>query len=467
MTCYDRALALDPEYERAQALRLQLQLQMGDWRAFDAFEACADRLGLGDVPVAPFALLSLDPRPERQRARAEAFARMTFAQDLHSPVFARPSSRPQRLRIGYFSSDFHDHATMYLLAGVLRCHDRERFEVHAYSYGAIDSGSARAQMNRDVEHVHKIRALDDAASAALARSHGLDVAIDLKGYTFENRIGIFAYRPAPVQVSWLGYPGTLGAPFIDYIVADPVVLPEGERSHYSENVIRLPHSYQPNDDQRVIASVTGTRADHGLPPEGFVFCSFNATGKIGPTEFAVWMEILREVPGAVLWLFASNRWAEAALKSAATEHGINPARLVFAARLPHAEHLARHAHADLFLDSFTYNAHTTASDALWAGVPVLTMPGRSFAARVAASLVHAAGLPEMAVATVAQYKAKARELALDPEAYAQLRARTKGARNQALFDTAAFTRNLEMAFSMAHDRWRSDCGLADISVPPQ
>ena len=286
----------------------------------------------------------------------------------------------------------------------------------------------------------------DHAIADLARGHELDIAIDLKGYTRQSRPGLFALRLAPVQIAYLGYPGTMGADFIDYLIADPVVIPDGEKRFYTEKLLFLPNSYQPNDNRREIAQAGSSRADFGLPGDGFVFCCFNQNYKITPREFDIWMRLLGRVDGSVLWLLRSNEWAEANLRREARARGIDPDRLVFAGKLPHGEHLARHAHADLFLDTFNVNAHTTASDALWAGLPIVTRAGRQFAARVAASLLAAVGLPELIAGTDEAYEALALDLATDPDRLAAIRAKLAANRlSQPLFDTVGYTRDFEAA----------------------
>lgn len=465
LAAYDRCLAIEPGYQRAIGNRLHLLQKMGNFAAPAEFAAVADVLGLGEEPISPFTLLALEDNPARQRARTAVYARLSLPPETRRS-FAVPATRPARLRVGYVSADFHDHATMVLMAGVFRCHDRARFEIVAYSHGPDSAGPARRDLLRRVDRFVDIRGLSDGDAAALMREQGIDLAVDLKGYTLGQRTGIFAHRAAPVQVSWLGYPGTLGAPWMDYIVVDPVVIAPDQRAHIDEALIVLPHCYQPNDDQRAFADTTTTRADHGLPQDGFVFCSFNGTWKIGGDEFAVWLDLLARVPDAVLWLFRANRWAEAALRAAARDAGVDPERLVFAAYAPHAEHLARLRHADLVLDTFFYNAHTTASDALWAGVPLVTLCGRGFPARVAASLLQAVGLPELVTHTRADYAALALALAQDRPRLAALKQRLEAQHASApLFDTTGFTRHLEAGFEAAWQRFAAGLPPADLVVP--
>ena len=284
---------------------------------------------------------------------------------------------------------------MALMSQVFALHDTSRFEVIIYSYGVRKNDEIIEKLTSHVSIFHDVSAMTDRQIVELARSEKLDLAVDLKGYTVDSRLELFAYGLAPVQISHLGYPGTLGTKFIDYFIADPILIPEEKRHYYSEKIIYLPNSYQPNDNERFIPDKAITREEAGLPIDGFVFCCFNDNYKISPKEFDIWMRLLNKVEGSVLWLLRSNSWAEMNMKKEAVARGIDAERLVFAEKMPHAEHLARHRLADLFLDTFNVNAHTTASDALWTGLPIITKLGESFAARVAGSLLNAVGLPEL------------------------------------------------------------------------
>lgn len=463
LAAFEHALLLDPAQPHLRGQKLIHQMLICDWRALDEYAQIADTLGMTGEAISSGGLIAMDDNSVRQRARAAAQAAQ-HAGIVPAPF--GPRAAGERIRVGYFSADFHDHATMHLMAGLFRCHDRSRFEVSAFSYGLNREGAHREALKSRVDHFIDVAGMPDAAVVDLARAHNLDIAVDLKGYTQDNRIALFAHRLAPVQVSYLGFPGTLGAPFLDYVIGDPVVIPDAERAHYSEQVIRLPGSYQPNDDQRPIAPVTPTRSELDLPEAGFVFACFNNAYKITPREWDIWMRLLASVPGSVLWLFKANPWAEENLRREAVARGIAPERLVFAPWAAHGEHLARLRAADLFLDTFAYNAHTTASDALWAGLPVVTMPGRSFAARVAASLVTAVGLPELAVPDEAAYEALALSLAQDPARLADLRARLAAGRgSQPLFDSARHTRAIEAAYAAIHARRMAGLPPADIDLP--
>jgi protein O-GlcNAc transferase len=459
---YSLALAIDPDKADARGQLLYAKAHICDFSVYDDYAAqlAAGRLQPGQV--SPFTMLVFADDPAHQLAYSRAWPG-SQSKPVTLPVRARTENA--RIKIGYFSADFHDHATMWLMAGLFREHDRQRFEIFAYSYGPSCESALRTALIRDIDHFIDIKDMTDADAVALARSHELDIAIDLKGYTQHSRSRLFVPRVAPVQMNYLGYPGSMGADFIDYLVADKTVVPSAERQFYSENIAYLPGSYQPNDDRRPILDNGTTRRDLALPEDGFVFCCFNQTYKISPREFAIWMRLLDKVPGSVLWLLRSNEWAEANLRREATMRGIDPARLVFAAPLPHTEHLGRLHHADLFLDTFNVNAHTTASDALWGGLPVLTLAGRQFAARVCASLVKAVGLPELVTDTEGDYEACAMLLATKPDllrGYRELLAANRS--KSRLFDTVGYTRRLEAMFVTVHDRQVAQLAPMDVAI---
>jgi predicted O-linked N-acetylglucosamine transferase (SPINDLY family) len=464
IACYERALALHPDDDALRAQKLHQQAHLCDWDAIAAEAQLIPGLGIAGGPVSPFPLLGLEDAPERHRQRAEHYAREMYGKLVAEPI-ARPAARPRRLRIGYFSADFHNHATMYLMARLFELHDRERFEIHAYSFGADKDDEMRRRLKAAVEAFHDVRHMEDREAANLARSHGLDIAIDLKGYTGDMRTGIFAWRAAPVQIGWLGYPGTTGASFIDYMIADRVVIPDEQRRHYSEKIIYLPHSYQVNDDRRPIADRPITRAEHGLPEGAFVFCCLNNDYKIRPEEFDIWMRLLKRVENSVLWLMKGNQWVDIALREQAAKRGVDPARLVFAEPIPVADHLARHRLADLFLDTFPYNAHTTASDALWTGLPVITRPGEGFPSRVAASLLGAIGLPELVTASAEEYEQLAFDLATQPERIAELRQRLAANRlTEPLYRSEEQVRHIEQAYDRAFQALVDGKPASDFAV---
>ena len=351
-----------------------------------------------------------------------------------------------------------------LLADLIEIHDRSQFEVIAFSSGPKTQDEPQQRLAQAFDRFVDTRERSDREVASLARSLRIDIAVDLGGHAFGNRANIFALRAAPVQVSYLGYLATMGASYMDYLVADrTVVTPESER-YYGEKIIYLPDSHQVNDRKRRVADKIFTRQELGLPPKGFVFCCFNSSYKISPTTFAGWMRILQAVPGSVLFLYAGHGITEANLRGAAACHGVDPQRLVFGKRLPPAEYLARYRAADLFLDTLPYNAGTTASDALWAGLPVLTSTGEAFASRIAASLLTAMGVPELITSTQQQYERLAIELSLNPDWLAQIRAKIRDNRlSSPLFDTPRFARNLEAAYAAIHDRYQAGLSPDHVS----
>ena len=349
---YNKALAIKPDYAAARAQCLHQLAHICDWSAIEAERSHVTELGIIGKSVPPFTVLSLEDAPDRHRLRSELYAREKKFLRKPLPAPSKPSQKPERLRVGYFSADFHNHATMYLMAQVFTAHDKSQFETLAYSYGPDKQDEMRKKLVSAVDVFHDVRGMNDIQIVELARADKLDIAIDLKGFTQNTRLAPFAYGLAPVQISYLGYPGTLGADLIDYIVADPVVIPEHKRHHFSEQIIYLPHTYQPTDNKRIISDKLITREDVGLPTYGFVFCCLNNNYKISPREFDIWMRLMQKVEGSVLWLLKSNKWAEQNLKREAEDRGISAERLIFAEKVPQAEHLARQKLADLFLDTF-------------------------------------------------------------------------------------------------------------------
>ena len=456
----DRALALDPAMARAHHNRavalmapetpwlagdhLHQKMLVCDWSDFgSASTALCARIARGALAASPFALLSISDDPALQRTAAELWSRQFPRDDSLGPLAQRSGGK---IRLGYFSQDFRVHPVASLIAGVIEAHDRADFEVVGFSYGPDTGDAMHQRLEKAFDRFIDIRGMSDRDVAVRAREMRIDIAVDLGGYTGTARTGVFALRAAPVQVNAIGYPGTVGHTEIDYIIADPVLIPPTERAFYTERVVDLA-CFQANDRSRAIADTTPPRSALGLPEDAFVFCSFNKSYKFNPPVFEGWMRILKQVDGSVLWLFAANETASASLRAHAAANGVDPARLVFALPLPQAEHLARHRAADLFLDTWPYNAHATTSDALWVGLPVLTRTGRSFAARDAASLLTAVRLPELVTTTLADYEALAVALARDPARLAALKAKLAINREASvLFDAARYTHDLENAY---------------------
>ncbi len=431
---YEAALRLKPDYAEAASQLLHCLQSLCLWDGLDQRRQELLRL----IPahgerIPQFPLLTFGLTAEQQLIAARNFASKLPG----API--PPRRKGPKIRVGYMSADFRIHPTSQLIAELIERHGRQDFDIIGYSFGPDDGSPIRRRLAESFDRFVDLRAATHAGAARTIRQDGIDILVDLNGYTRGGRPQILARRPAPVQVSFLGYPGTMGADFIDYIIADAVCIPPGDEIFFSETVIRLPDCYQPNDRQREIAET--------LPREatGFVFCCFNNSFKITPALFAIWMRLLAKIPGSVLWLLDGP--ATENLKREAVKAGIGPERLIFAPRLPLPEHLARHRQADLFLDTLPYNAHTTASDALWAGLPLLTCRGETFAGRVAASLLTAVGLPELITSSLEEYEATALALATDAARLAGLREKLAGNRDTApLFDTDRFARALEDAY---------------------
>jgi predicted O-linked N-acetylglucosamine transferase (SPINDLY family) len=429
------------------------------------FGQVLDAIERGGRASLPFPLLAMPSTPAQQRRCAEIFAQHNFPQRVNTSV--RSSTDPHdRIRLGYFSSDFHEHPVSYLSAEMFELHDRSKFEVFAFSCGASPEDALRKRLRKGFDHFLEVAGKRTEDIAAIAQNAGIDIAIDLGGYTKNSPIGVFAHRAAPVQVHFLGYPGTLGTSCIDYLIADRIVIPEGQEGFYSERIAYLPDSFLPGDSKRRIADRVFSREELGLPPTGFVFCCFNNQYKIGPLVFDSWVRLLKAVEGSVLWLSAGNPTSAKNLRKEAVAQGVAAERIIFAERFnAHEEHLARQWAADLFLDTFPYNAHTTASDALWAGLPVLTFQGSTFAGRVAASLLSTIGLPEMITLSIEEYEALAIKLATQPGKLAAIRQKLSEHRlSYPLFDTPRFTRNIEAAYLQMWKRHQAKLAPEHIHV---
>lgn len=450
---YARLLAIDPEYPYARGYAFHSQLHACDWTNYaETAKRIEDAAGGGRRVDAPFSFLALSHSVASQLRCAQTWVD-DKCRPAADPIWTGTRYRHNQIRVAYLSADFHTHATAHLMAELFETHDRSRFEVSGISFGPDDPGGMRERLQGAFDRFVDVRGRSDREVAQMLVDMEIDVAIDLKGFTQHSRPSTFAQRAAPVQVNYLGYPGTMGAGYIDYIIADACVIPFEHEPFYAEKVVRMPDTYQVNDRTRAIASRIPTRAEADLPPTGFVFCCFNNNFKITPPVFDIWMRLLARVEGSVLWLLEDNADACGNLRREASLRGISAERIVFAARIPLADHLARHRLADLFIDTLPYNAHTTASDALWAGLPVLTCMGSTFVGRVAASLLHAVGLPELVTHSLADYEALALRLASAPGLLSDLKARL--ARNRsthALFDTDRFRRHLEQAYLRMHER---------------
>jgi predicted O-linked N-acetylglucosamine transferase (SPINDLY family) len=463
---YELVMRANPEIASARGGLLRCKIQICDWNGLDAHwkRALAD-IRSEKAPVPPMVVAALCSSAEDQLRCARLIGQRYFAG-------REPLSRGERyghakIRIAYVSSDFHAHATATLAAGLFEEHDRNRFETCAISFGRDDKSPMRRRLEGAFDHFIDIRDASDEDIAKRMRAMEIDIAVDLKALTTDSRPGIFARRPAPIQVSYLGYPGTMGVPYIDYLIADRVVIPEEETRHYSEAIVYLPDCYQPNDSRRQMAPQAPARSELGLPETGFVFCCFNNPYKITPVMFGIWMRLLKDIDGSILWLLEDSPAATDNLRRESAGRGVSPERLVFAPPMPPDVHLARHKAADLFLDTLPYNAHTTASDSLWAGVPLLTCLGTTFPGRVAASLLEAIAMPELITRSHEDYYAMALKLAREPDTLASLK--SKLARNRetgSLFNTKRYARHLEAAYAKMVERQRRGEPPQGFAVDP-
>jgi predicted O-linked N-acetylglucosamine transferase (SPINDLY family) len=454
---HDRALSLKNDIPWIYGDLLHTKMRVCSWSDFEGhLETIAQQVLANQEVITPLPLLSLSDNALLHRKSSEIYVQSKYpVKPVLGPIQKRPGN--QKIRVAYYSADFHNHATGHLIAELFELYDKSQFEFIGFSFGPITNDEMRQRLEKSFDQFIEVGHQSDLEIAQLSRELNIDIAVDLKGFTQDSRTGIFAHRAAPIQVSYLGYPGTMGAEYMDYIIADKILIPEGAQQAYSEKVVYLPNSYQVNDRKRLISDKQFTRQELGLPENGFVFCCFNNNFKILPATFAGWMRILKAVEGSVLWLFQDNAWAVESLKQEAANQGIDPSRLVFAERMPLSEHLARQRQADLFLDTFPYNAHTTTSDSLWAGLPVLTLMGNSFASRVAASLLNAIGLPELITHTQEEYEALAVALATNPEKLAALKQKLASNRlTTPLFDTPQFTKDLERAYIQMHEQYQAD-----------
>jgi protein O-GlcNAc transferase len=448
----ERALALEPQHAYARGELLHIRMQAADWRDFPREKAQIDQdVREGHLVIQPFVYQAISDSAADLAACSRRFAK------LYPAVSCPPVSRSRnhrKIRIGYLSADFREQATAYLTVGLYEMHDRQKFEIIAFDNGASDGSAIRARLEKAFDKIVAISHLSDHVAADRIRAEEIDILINLNGYFGSHRTGVFAHKPAPVQVNFLGFPATLGAPYIDYILADRVIIPEEDRRHYCEQVVYLPDCYQVNDSRRPIAEDVPTRASNGLPEKAFVFCNFNQSYKLTPAMFESWMRIIRQVPDSVLWLLDDIPEFRDNLCRAAPRHDVASSRLIFAPRVAVEKHLARLRLADLFLDSLPYNAHTTASDALWAGLPLLTCRGTAFPGRVAASLLTAANLPELVTETSGDYEHLAVTLARDTARLCAIRQRLQQNRlDCALFDTDRFRRHIEAAYATMWDIW--------------
>lgn len=456
IVAYDKAMAINSDLEFVQGERIHCKTRLCDWTNLSSdYQRLLTPVKGEKIDSQPFDLLNA-PASARQQLECAKYwiSKRHPASDV--PIWQGEVYKHDRIRIAYVSSDFHEHATAYLAAGMFELHDKSRFEIWAISLDVDDQSEMRRRLKNAFEHFVDAADIADGQIASKIREAEIDILVDLKGFTQDSRIDIFARRPSPLQVNYLGFPGTLSAGYIDYLVGDSTVIPQSHQACYSEKIAYLPNSYQVNDTKRHISERLFTRAECGLPEKAAVLCCFNNCYKITPRMFDAWMRILGQVEDSVFWLLQDNETSASNLKKEARSRGINPERIVFAKRMPLPDHLARHKCADLFLDTWPYNAHTTASDALWAGLPVITRIGETFAGRVAASLLTAIDLPELITSTPQAYESLAIELATNPERLAKVRQKLSQNRlTTPLFDTQLFTRHIEAAYTAMYERYQA------------
>jgi len=448
---YAAVLKVTPQHPFTKGLFLHQKMLSCEWSGTDSLIREIERdIAEGKPSIEPFAWQGIATSPQNLQLCAEIYSRVKFPANMLQSLLP---ARHQKIRVGYLSGEFRDQATSHLIVGLLEQHDPSQFEIYGFDNGWDDQSKIRGRINAALHKIIDIRPLGDPSAVAAIREHEIDILVNLNGYFGEHRMQLFAQRAAPIQVNYLGFPGTLGASYMDYIIADRWIIPENHKAFYREKVVYLPDCYQANDRKKEIAARGPTRAESCLPETGFVFCCFNNSYKILPELFDRWMRILLQIDGSVLWLFGDNRETAANLRREATARNVSPERLVFAKRLPLADHLARHRLGDLFLDTLPYNAHTTASDALWAGLPVLTCLGDTFAGRVGASLLQAVRLQELITSSLDAYEETAIELARDPRNLAAIKRKLADHRLiTPLFDTALFAKGVEKAYSTMYER---------------
>ena len=464
---YARLLEVSPDASFAKGYMLRQKMLYCNWNGFDRDVAAINRdVRAGKKSAEPFGYQVVAKCPRDLMACARIFAAEYFpGRSPGPPTPVRLANG--KIRVGYLSGEFRAQATSILMAELFELHDKDRFELFAFDNGWDDASELRTRINNAFDAVIDISRLGDSEAAEIIRRNRIAILVNLNGYFGKARMGVFSHKPAPIQVNYLGFPGTLGADYIDYIIADAHVIPPEEKVFYVEKVVYLPDTYQANDSKRSIAARTPTRAEVNLPPTGFVFCCFNSTYKIVPEIFDIWMRLLKGIDGSVMWLFESNAEVAGNLRSEAVRRGVAAERLVFAPLVALPDHLARHRLADLFLDTLPYNAHTTASDALWAGLPVLTCLGSTFPGRVAGSLLNALRMPELVVESLEEYESLAARLARDAALLASIKA--KLARNRdtcPLFDGVRFARHIEAAYGTMWERYRRGEPPESFAVEP-
>ena len=436
---YKKAINLQPNVSHLKVSLLTAKAFACDWSNPQNNKDLLKKIDTEGQAICPFAIYPFEDNPLNHMKRAEKYFESEYKREPKNIVYIPKN----KIRIGYFSADFFKHATMFLMKRIFELHDKNKFEIFIYSC-SNKHDEFTEELKKNANKFSNITNLSDEDAANLAREDQIDIAVDLKGYTKNTRLSIFSLRIAPIQISYLGYPGTLGANCIDYIIADKVIVPEFYKKFYTEKIIYMPDCYQCNDSKRLVSKNIFKKSDLGLSEDDFIFSCFNANNKISPNEFDIWMNLLKRIKNSFLWLYKSNDYSVINLKKESEKRGVDSSRIIFADRIPNEEHLSRIRCADLFLDTFNVNAHTTASDALWAGVPIITKQGQSFAARVCSSLLTSLNLEELIVKDNAKYEEKAFNIATNPDYLKKLKYKLNQNKfNSSLFDSKKFTRNIE------------------------
>ena len=462
---YNKALSIKPDYEATRAEKLYQQAHVCDWKSIEEERKLIPELGTTKNSINPFSMLSLEDAPERHYLRSKVYAEAQYPQK-PIPLPAKPSKRPECIRIGYFSTDFKRHPVAYLIAKVIEQHNRDKFQIFGYSLMNNKEDELQQRLTKSFDIFKDVSAISDKEVALLSRQDNIDIAIDLNGYTQNSRSGIFAYRAAPIQINYLGYPSTMGIKFIDYIIADQNLIPLESQKFFSEKPIYLPNTYMPTDNTRKFSQYPISRNEIGLPNDGFVFCCFNNNYKMTSAEFNIWMRLLHKIKGSVLWLRRSNMMSDKNIIKEAQKRNVDPSRIIFADKVPMDEHLARLKLADLFIDTFSFNGHTTTTEALWAGLPVVTKQGKGFASRVAASLIKAIGLPELITNSEKDYEALILDLATNPNKINKVKNKlVSNIISQPLFDTEKYTKHLENGYQKVYQNYFQEQPPQTIFIP--
>lgn len=461
---YEEAFRKRPSSSRSFAKMIYLKKRICDWAIDYSKEEKFRDLGIVGERISPLLTLSFEDNPERQMLRSIKYASEKFL--VREQKYFPKTPPKNKIKVGYFSSDFHDHAVLNALLGLIETHDRSKFEIYAYHYNKFKRDELTKKLKNNVDLYFDISHMNNLKAVELIESHSLNIAIDLNGFTKNSRSELFSFRLAPIQLNFLGFPGTMGTNCIDYLVADKIVIPKQQRKFYKEKILFLPNCFLPNDNKRTLPTLTTSRSNYNLPESAFVFCCFNNSYKISSDEFSIWMNLLKKIKNSVLWLSKSNKWVQSNLRNEAKKRKIDPDRLVFAEKVSSIkEHLNRHKHADIYLDTFNYNGHTSVSDALWSGLPVITKLGKQFSSRVASSLLNSIGLNELITNNRKEYESLALELAINPTKLSILKMKVE--RNiiiHPLFNNKLYAKHFEKGLKIIYTNFIKNKNPKDFEI---